>query len=205
MGLIRLILRRKPTVSVKTPVVTTAKGLSATERPLHSVRRKFLFDGEEYSVRLSQSERNSVRIIPEEHLLMVGLSRMTHENFETVLQTWYRRQARARFESALLRWLPLMSQAGYPIDAPRLKIFKMRRAWARCYYTKGLITLNVHLMKTPPDCFDYIILHELCHFIEANHSARFRTLVTLIDPQWREHDALLRSFTAANRTKLWTF
>lgn len=112
---------------------------------------------------------------------------------------WYRRQARKSFQAAVDRWLPLFRAAGHAIAPPRLKIFVMRRAWGRCYYTKGLITLNLHLVKTPQACIDYIVLHELCHFVVSNHSQAFYRLVESFLPEWRESDAQLKAFAREQR------
>ena len=75
----------------------------------------------------------------------------------------------------------------------------MRRAWGRCYYTKGLITMNLHLVKAPDPCINYIILHELCHFVVNNHSREFYRLVEQFMPSWREADLLLKNFAREKR------
>lgn len=45
--------------------------------------------------------------------------------------------------------------------------------------------LNPHLVKAPRDCIDYVILHELCHIEEHNHSERFYRLLGQVMPEWR--------------------
>jgi predicted metal-dependent hydrolase len=51
---------------------------------------------------------------------------------------------------------------------------------------KGLLTLNLYLVKAPVQCIDYVILHELCHLAEHNHSARFYQLMTQVMPDWKK-------------------
>lgn len=166
--------------------------------PIGSVRRKFLLRGEEYSVVLQpEAERN--RLVMGEGRFVVSLAPATRENFDRFMQEWYRRQARKTFQAAVDRWLPLFEAAGYALPRPRLKIFAMRRAWGRCYYTKGLITLNLHLIKTPPSCIDYIVLHELCHFVVSNHSQAFYRLVASFLPEWHAADELLKTFARERR------
>lgn len=48
-----------------------------------------------------------------------------------------------------------------------------------------VVTLNQHLIKAPLTCIDYVIIHELCHEVEANHSKKFYTLVAKIMPDWK--------------------
>ncbi len=46
--------------------------------------------------------------------------------------------------------------------------------------------LNPHLVKAPKECIDYVILHELCHIAEHNHSDKFWRLLTSVMPHWKE-------------------
>lgn len=50
----------------------------------------------------------------------------------------------------------------------------------------GRITLNPHLVKAPRECIDYVVLHELCHIAEHNHSERFYRLMGQVMPQWEK-------------------
>lgn len=167
-------------------------------QPLHFVRRKFLLHGQAYTVALNK-EAATNHLSIREASFAVSLSPCTHENFERFMEAWYRRQARKTFQSCVDRWLVEFHARGIYIPAPRLKIFHMRRAWGRCYYTKGLITMNLHLVKTPLPCIQYIVLHELCHFVVHNHSRDFHALVESFLPTWRTADAQLKDFARTHR------
>jgi predicted metal-dependent hydrolase len=60
----------------------------------------------------------------------------------------------------------------------------MKSRWGSCS-TSGSIRLNSQLIKTPLACIDYVILHELCHIAEMNHSQRFYHLLDQVMPEWR--------------------
>jgi len=97
------------------------------------------------------------------------------------LWCWYRRQAQALFQQRLAEL-----SAGVPwVDhVPELKLRKMRRRWGSCN-ARGLVTLNTHLIKAPLAFIDYVILHELCHLRELNHSRSFYRLMDAVLPEWR--------------------
>ena len=144
MGIIKILFHGRPPLVRRAPVDAARKRAT----PIHSVRRKFLLRGTEYSVTLKPvALRNGLTL--QEQTMVVALHPPTRENFEQFMTGWYRRQARQAYEEAISRWLPQFHAAGYPLPPPRLKIFAMRRAWGRCYYTKGLITMNLHLVKSP--------------------------------------------------------
>lgn len=189
MGVIKILFQGRPVAWLRLRTGETGGGGT----PIRSVRRKFLLRGSEYRVVLkTDAVRNGLLV--REDTWVVSLHPATRENFELFMGNWYRRQARKTFREAVDRWLPMFREAGYAIPAPKLKIYAMRRAWGRCYYTKGLITMNLHLVKTPQPCIDYIVLHELCHFVVSNHSADFYRLVESFMPLWRDADRLLKNF-----------
>lgn len=162
--------------------------------------RRYLFGGHEYTMRYVQGARNGIRVNGGEFGLT--LSEISEQNLENYLEGWYRRQCRAAFERAVDLWMPEFRARGYDFERPRLKIYKMRRAWGRCYYTKGVVTLNLHLIKCPPQCFEYIVLHELCHFVHHNHSRDFQALVGALCPDWKSRDAELKAFIRSRPTIL---
>jgi len=87
------------------------------------------------------------------------------------------------FAEALERVYPLFSF--YDIPRPYIKIRSMKTRWGSCIPTKGIVTLNVRLAEYPPHIADYVLIHELCHFMECNHSSRFYAHMDKIIPEWR--------------------
>ena len=68
---------------------------------------------------------------------------------------------------------------------PPVRLQAMKVQWGSCS-PAGRLTLNPWLVKAPRDCIDYVILHELCHLKEHNHSPRFYKLLDKHMPLWRE-------------------
>ncbi|QVK18964.1 M48 family metallopeptidase [Mycoplasmatota bacterium] len=71
------------------------------------------------------------------------------------------------------------------IPYPSLSIRKMKSRYGTCYYTKNKINLNSYIIKYNIETIDYVINHELCHFIHHNHSKNFYQLLDTINPNHR--------------------
>ncbi len=94
-------------------------------------------------------------------------------------------QAQSDFAARLARWAPCVGAA--PV---RLTIRTQRTRWGSCS-AKGAISLNALLMLAPETVRDYVVVHELCHLKEMNHSSRFWAEVARVLPTYaRERDWL---------------
>lgn len=110
---------------------------------------------------------------------------------QRALERWYRQQASTVFAAQLrvcFARFPAWFQARYTL--PDLTIRKMRRRWGSCS-SKGLVTLNLLLIKLPIDCIDYVIIHELCHLNAFHHGPAFYQLLGAVLPDWREREAII--------------
>lgn len=77
----------------------------------------------------------------------------------------------------------------------RITIRHQRTRWGSCS-TKGNLNFNCLLMLTPPEVIDYVIVHELCHRKEMNHSTRFWALLASILPDYMQQKRWLREHGA---------
>ncbi len=73
-----------------------------------------------------------------------------------------------------------------------LKFRKMKTRWGVCNTAKKTVTLNTELLKKEIPLLDYVIVHELCHFFEGNHSKNFWALVAQAYPNYKEARKKLR-------------
>ena len=78
------------------------------------------------------------------------------------------------------------------IPVPNLKIRKMTSRWGVCNIRNHNVTLNYHLCKYDMCCLDYVIVHELSHFIHPNHSKDFWNLVGKYYPRYKECRKMLK-------------
>lgn len=110
---------------------------------------------------------------------------------ETELDKWYKKQAQEIFPERLDYWVQRFNRK---IPYPALTIRKMTSRWGVCNAKLKRVTLNLELIKKNPICLDYVIVHELSHFIELNHSARFWKVVESNYPNYREVRKLMKNY-----------
>lgn len=94
----------------------------------------------------------------------------------------------AAFTPALIeRWAPVMGVV------PGNVVYRnMVSRWGSCNVKTGRICINVQLAAHPPECLEYVVVHELCHLLEASHGPRFKALMDSFLPDWRAREAKLR-------------
>lgn len=105
---------------------------------------------------------------------------------------WYLRQARRVFRERVGLLLPRFAR--YELPEFELRIRELQARWGSCT-DSGTITLNLRLMQVAKPYIDYVIVHELCHLIEHNHSRRFYALLDRTMPDWRERRARLNRYS----------
>lgn len=104
----------------------------------------------------------------------------TDAKVRELLSDWYKVRAKEVFNTRLNA---MLEQALWVTEPPPIRVLTMQTQWGSCS-PSGRITLNPNLVKAPRDCIDYVILHELCHIAEHNHSERFYRLMYQVMPRW---------------------
>lgn len=114
--------------------------------------------------------------------LEVWVRAKSAEKVKELLADWYKARAKEVFAKRLDA---LLERTLWVANRPSLRILTMQTQWGSCS-PNGRITLNPHLVKAPRECIDYVILHELCHIAEHNHSERFYRLMNQVMPNWEK-------------------
>lgn len=107
------------------------------------------------------------------------------------LESHFRRIARIELPA---RTWELAAVTG--VEVREVSVRDQRTRWGSCS-ASGTISLNWRLVQAPAFAADYIILHELMHLREMNHSERFWALVDAVCPQWREAERWLKNHGGA--------
>lgn len=109
---------------------------------------------------------------------------------ETRVVQWYRREAMAFFQHRVAFYARQLD-----VSVSRLGLSSARTRWGSCT-SAGSIRLNWRLIKAPPSVIDYVVIHELAHLIELNHSPSFWQVVAQLCPDYTMQRALLREQSA---------
>ncbi len=95
------------------------------------------------------------------------------------LVDFYRKAAKALLPSAVERFAPLVGKA-----PQQVRITSAKTRWGSCS-AKGGLNFSWRLLCAPPEAMDYVVVHELAHLIEFNHSSRFWAIVEGILPDYK--------------------
>lgn len=98
----------------------------------------------------------------------------------TILDRWYRRQLKAALPPLLTKWQPIVGA-----EMAKVVVRRMKTKWGTCIPHSRTIWLNPELAKKNPRCLEYIVVHELTHFLERTHNERFVALMDKHLPDWR--------------------
>jgi hypothetical protein len=143
--------------------------------------------GRRYRLKIHKQTTSEGRVSLVGGVLSVKTHSATPETVRGHLEQWYRQKAADYFCRRIeelaerIRWLD---------QPPPFRLTAMQRQWGSCS-PKGRISLNPALIRAPRDCIEYVLLHELCHLKEHNHSRRYYRLLSLHMPEWRQTKASL--------------
>jgi hypothetical protein len=97
-----------------------------------------------------------------------------------LLDRWYRQQLRTAIPGLIAKW-----EAVLGVTVPRWSIRRMKTKWGSCNRESHHVWFNVELAKKHPDCLEYIVVHEMTHYLERNHGERFTKLMDGFMADWR--------------------
>lgn len=153
----------------------------------------FYIQGRGLRLQLSQANKDSIS----SDGVYIYLAVKNIDDFEKkrrMLSRFLDQQCEAVFGEIISELYPMFRK--YGVDTPILRIRDMETRWGSCLAKKGIITLNKRLIEAPRNCIEYVVMHELCHFIHPNHSKQFYSFLTMLMPDWRQRKALLEKCAA---------
>lgn len=125
------------------------------------------------------SHRVTHVVVDDQRLVFHYSARAGQAALARALGDFYLAQARAQIGPEVARWL-----SGLP-RAPRRFVFKQMSSQWGSLAPDGTVRLDVALVLAPPAALQYVLVHELCHLIQANHSPAFWAEVQLRLPEWQ--------------------
>ena len=106
-----------------------------------------------------------------------------HVKDKNTLEKWLKKQIEIVFTSELEKCIDNFEEK---LPIVNLKIRNMKTRWGVCNRSNNNVTLNSNLIRFEIDIIDYVIYHELSHFIHPNHSRQFWDFVAMMMPDWKE-------------------
>ena len=148
----------------------------------------FYILGRSLRLKVSCAEKNS--IVSDEAYIYLAVKNPSDYGIKSrIVRRFMDQRCNDVFAGVMDELFPLVGK--YGVKRPVLKIRTLGSRWGSCLVRKGVITLNRWLISTPRCCIEYVMLHELCHFIHPNHSVKFYALLSALMPDWKERKKLL--------------
>ena len=144
---------------------------------------KHLLWGEEYTLQLIANNIKAA-FVNENTLYLPVSKRSKIKNRQKTLEDFYRAELKKELDNIYDKCTSVVGR-----KAEDIKIRKMKN-WGNCKKNK-VITLNLNLARKPKICLEYVLIHELCHLIEFNHSKKFKMMMDKNCPNWREIKKIL--------------
>ena len=150
-------------------------------RVMHPVSEgsRICIEGRGYNLRLKKAGRTRMDIDGDECILSLAEPE-SDENVRAALKQAFSKRALVRIREELAVYAPKIG-----VQFGRVAIRDQKSRWGSCSAKKNL-NFNWKLIMAPEEALRYVVIHELCHLIEFNHSARFWSLV---GKQMPEYDA----------------
>lgn len=144
--------------------------------------------GVNYPIKIITGNKNNVQLKNE--CLLVYVKEEKEELIKKLVDKYLLDEAKI----ILTKRFNLLVQQFQHIDfIPKLKIRAMNSKFGTCYYKKNEIILASMLLHYDYSCIDYVIIHELAHFIQPNHSKKFYQLISMYLPDYKAAERKLKN------------
>ncbi len=136
--------------------------------------------GKRYLLQITENESAPAVELKHNKIILRVRPGTSEEKKEAIVDEWYRTQLKKAVPSLIAKWEPLM---GAKVE--RFFVQKMKTKWGSCNPSAKSIRLNAELSKKPPECLEYILVHEMVHLFVRRHDDRFMSLMDRYMSNWR--------------------
>jgi len=149
----------------------------------------FKFLGKQYRLDVELTTSTERVLLTDGYIKLYVRNKAKKTTKERLIDEWYRNQAKTIFNESLDKIYELIKDKVNIVPSIETKI--MRKRWGSCLREKSVILLNLELIKSPKYCIDYVMLHELVHFVHKNHNSKFYEFLTVLMPDWKLRKEIL--------------
>lgn len=148
------------------------------------------FKGDRYLLNIIHSlEKPKVLIRNNKFIDLFVNKNFSKEKRKMIMDNWYRDELKKILPQKINEWSKITK-----IQIEDLRVRKMKTKWGTCNKDKKRIWINLELIKKPIHYLDYVIVHELVHFLERKHNDHFVNYMNKFLPSWRTIKTELNSF-----------
>ena len=154
--------------------------------------------GKRYLFSINESEEPPAVELKHSRMLLRVRPGTGEDRKRMLVEEWYRARLKEAVPPLLARWQPVLG-----VQVERWFVQRMKTRWGSCNHRSRTIRLNTELAKKPPECLEYIVVHELVHLLEPTHNARFVALMDRSMPRWQLHRQVLNRLPV--RQEKWSY
>ena len=146
--------------------------------------------GRQYRLRVLKGKEEEVKL-KGKFFIAKTMKTDDTDQIKNLMMNWYATHAQMLIDQRIKRYVEKILGEGYGELKTRFNFMKGK--WGSCNL-KDSITFNIELVKTPIDCIDYVIVHEIIHFVNPYHDKYFYNMMFGILPDWKERKNKLELF-----------
>lgn len=150
-----------------------------SERKYVSGESHYLW-GRKYLLEIRYAAKANNVEIKANRMVLTVRKNSTQQQREKVLNEWYRTEIKAKLPGLFNKWENVIG-----VKANAIGVKNMRTRWGTCNTRDKRIWINLQLAKKPVACLEYIVVHELVHLLERNHTPVFYGYMDKFLPDWR--------------------
>lgn len=145
--------------------------------------KKYLLYGKQLAI--YKADIKKIEVVNDKLLVP---NKLDNNKISSNIINFYKKQAKEVLHKRLIYLQDILK-----IRCNSFKICNSKGRWGSCS-SAGAVTLNWRVIMVDPQLIDYIIIHELCHLVEMNHSKRFWTLVATFLPNYNQYRQDLKEY-----------
>jgi hypothetical protein len=145
----------------------------------------FSYLGRNYRLKIIEGELTQIKLV-HGRLTILAPKDSKPKMIKYALTSWFMRRAELKLREKLIRYSPIV---GVETNGYKVKSFQSR--WGSCT-PRGRVDFNWKIIMAPNRVVDYVVVHELCHLKQHDHSPQFWKLVESIMPDYLESKDWLR-------------
>ncbi len=157
-----------------------------SKKKMHSGER-FPYRGTCYELEIIECAlKKGIVLMEDNKLKLYAKTDSTTAQRESLLQNWYHVMLEEQIPPLIVKWEPIIGK-----HVASWGIRRMKTQWGSCHIEKKHIQLNLDLIQKPPECLEYVIVHEMVHLYERYHNAQFKQYMDRFMPNWRTYKEML--------------